>query len=145
MTVLCHVYLLPGTVPKAIAVGRAALPWRQTFLHKNIPQSANLLLHLSGSHLATHKLHYSFLPYLASSSFFFSPVHESFWLQTLGSLLCISLTTLFHLFGILWWPKLLLTTAKLIWPPNSLLDCWLSPPFAGVMAWIPRTKPLSKT
>lgn len=74
--------LHPSTVPHAIVVGRAALPQRQTFLHKNIPQSANLLLHLSGSHLATHKLHYSFFPYLASSSVFFTPVAESFWLQT---------------------------------------------------------------
>lgn len=95
-----------GTAPGSIVVCRTALPRRQTFLHKNIPHSANLLLHLSGSHLATHKLQYSFLPYLVPTYFFFSLVFESMQLQTLRILLGFSLTIHFHLFLFLQWPKL---------------------------------------
>lgn len=74
------------------------LPKDKPFCIKNIPQSAKLLSHLSGSHLATHKLHYSFLLYLAPSSCIFSSLDERFCLQTLKSLFYFSLTIQFHFF-----------------------------------------------
>lgn len=86
------------TVPDAVAVGRAASPQRQTFCIKSIPQSAKLLLHLSGSHLATHKLHYSFLLYAASSSCFFSVLDEGFCFQMLKVSSTFFLITQFHVF-----------------------------------------------
>lgn len=65
-----------GMAPGSVTVCRTALHQQQTFLHKNIPHSANLLLYLSGSYLATHKLQYSFLSYLVSSCF---SVQSCFW------------------------------------------------------------------
>lgn len=82
MTVLCHAFFLT-LFPMPLLCTELHLPKDRSFCIKNIPQSAKLLLHLSGSHLATHKLHCSFLLYLASFSFFLSSLGQSFCLQAL--------------------------------------------------------------
>lgn len=96
--VLCHTFFLT-LFPMQLLWAERHLPKDMPFCVKNIPQSAKLLLHLSGSHLATHKLHYSFLLYLASSSCFFSSLDESLRLQMLKSFFSFSLNTQFHLFA----------------------------------------------